>query len=510
MWRPLSRARRADPLIAALVALLVATHVGFGLGGFSTGSQVVAFWLLMIAVQASFTVSARRVATHLTRSGPEGAAGRAMWRMFALAGVVLVLGNVWQLGIVLRDPLSVDAAIGSDPQLASLVLAMALIVAGLLRYPMAEMRAAERFRMRIDVATVMAAATTFGLWVSDLPSGPRNAGWVLHTATMMLVQPGLFLVAVFAVVKIVLGGQSAFVRTAGLLSGTTAVLQAVLQAVPVPYYVAPATMPWLFAANVLASGLIAIAARVQERQVRAGARDATPGAARPYSLLPYGAMAAVWLLAVAVLARLGLDLRAWVVLGGSMTTTVLVVARQVAAFRHIAELLRERDELTAQLTEMAFHDALTTLANRGLFMQRLEEALAAGPATVFLIDLDDFKPVNDAYGHATGDGLLIEVGRRLRGCVRADDTVARLGGDEFAVLIRDVSDDRRLQVADDLAVALHGSVRVGAVEVPLSASIGMAIERHGGRDPDSLLHEADMAMYATKERRRNLLGSDFA
>jgi hypothetical protein len=160
------------------------------------------------------------------------------------------------------------------------------------------------------------------------------------------VQPGLFLVAVFAVVKIVLGGQSAFVRTAGVLSGTTAVLQALLQAVPVPYYVAPATMPWLFAANVLACGLIAIGARVQERQIRAGPRPAAAGGARPYSLLPYGAMAAVWLLAGVVLAVHGLDRRAWVVLVGALVTTALVVARQVAAFRHIAELLRERDELT--------------------------------------------------------------------------------------------------------------------------------------------------------------------
>ncbi|UQU66096.1 GGDEF domain-containing protein [Couchioplanes caeruleus] len=501
---PLARARRADPLLVALIALLVATFVGFGSGAGSTGTQVTAFWLLMIAVQVPFAVSARRVAGHLTRSGTEDAHGGAMWRLFSTAGVVLVLGNVVQVVLVLRDPLSVGAAIGTDPQAASLALAMALIVAALLRYPMGEMGAAARLRMRIDVATVMAAATTFGLWIFELPPGPRDAGWVLHTTTVMLVQPGLFLVAVFAVVKILLGGRSAFVRTAGVLSGTTAMLQAVLQAVPVPYYVAPPTMSWLFAANVLASGLIAIGARVQERQVRAGARTAPQRAKRPYSLLPYAAMAAVWLLAAAVLALHGLDLRAWVVVAGANVTTALVVARQVAAFRHIAELLRERDELTAQLTRMAYHDALTELANRSLFMQRLSDGLAAGPVTVFLIDLDEFKPVNDAYGHATGDRLLIEVGRRLRGCVRAGDTVARLGGDEFAVLILDVSDDRRRQVADDLARALRGTTRIGAVEVPLTASIGMAVGRDGGQDPDSLLHEADMAMYATKEHRRHL------
>ena len=510
--RPL---RRADPLLSALVCLLAATFVGYGLGWGSAGVQVTAFWLLMIAVQSCFAVSAWRVTRH---AGPDGAgtaaqrrraaAGRTMWQMFAAAGVVLILGNVVQLGTVARDPTSHDAVVGSDAQVLTIALAMALFVGGLLRYPLDDMGHAARFRLRIDVATVMAAATTFGLWVIELPPGHRGAVWVVQAAVVMLVQPGLFLVAIFAIVKIVLGGQSPFVRTAGVLCGAAAVLQALLQAVPIAYYVAPGTMSWLFAGNVLASGLIAVGARVQESQVRAGPRHAAPTVRRPYSLLPYGAMAAVWLLAAVVLAVHGLDRRAWVVGVGAMATTGLVVYRQVAAFRHIAELLRERDELTAQLTELAFHDALTKLANRGLFMQRLQDALAAGPVTVFLVDLDDFKPVNDAYGHATGDQLLIEVGRRLRGCVRGEDTVARLGGDEFAVLVRDLSDDRRAQVAQSLAGALHGEVRIGSVRVPLSASIGMATGRHGVHDPDSLLHAADMAMYATKERRRELLGSD--
>jgi len=510
--RPL---RRTDPLLLALIGLPAVTFLGYGSSWGWPGAQVWAFWLLMIVVQSSFAVSAWRVAGHIGPAGPGSAtrirrvaAGRVMWRMFSAAGVVLVLGNLAQLGSVARDPLSHDAVVGTDAQVFSIALAMALIVGGLLRYPLGDMGGAERFRLRIDVATVMAAAVTFGLWVIELPPGPRGAAWVLHTATVMLVQPGLFLVAIFAVVKIVLGGQPPFVRAAGVLCGTAAALQALLQAVPGAYYVAPATMAWLFAGNILASALIAIGARVQERQVRAGPRHAAPVVRRPYSLLPYGAMAAVWLLAAVVLAVHGLDRRAWVIGIGAMATTGLVVARQVAAFRHIAELLRERDELTAQLTELAFHDALTKLANRGLFMQRLQDALAAGPVTVFLVDLDDFKPVNDAYGHATGDQLLIEVGRRLRRCVRAGDTVARLGGDEFAVLVRDLAEDRRGEVAGSLAGALHGVVRIGAVEVPLSASIGMATGRHGVHDPDSLLHAADMAMYATKERRRELLGSD--
>jgi diguanylate cyclase (GGDEF)-like protein len=180
-----------------------------------------------------------------------------------------------------------------------------------------------------------------------------------------------------------------------------------------------------------------------------------------------------------------------------MLTTALVVARQAFAFRHIEELLRERDLLTARLTEQAYHDALTGLANRALFMNRLTESLTAGAVTVFLIDLDDFKPVNDSFGHATGDQLLVEVAERLRRCVRAEDTVARLGGDEFAVLAAEPAG-----LFDALNQTLNATVRLGDAEVRLRASIGMATGRPGVEGPDAVLHQADMAMYDAKNAAR--------
>jgi diguanylate cyclase (GGDEF)-like protein len=209
-----------------------------------------------------------------------------------------------------------------------------------------------------------------------------------------------------------------------------------------------------------------------------------------------------------VLVTRGLDARSWVVGIGASVTTVLVIGRQLNSLRHITELLHERDRLTARLTELAYHDALTGLANRGLFMRLLDEGLAAGPVTVLLIDLDDFKPVNDAFGHATGDQLLIEVARRLRAGVRAGDTVARLGGDEFAVLMPRLAAARGAEVVRELTGSLLGTVRIRSADVPLRASVGLATGRPGEHDPDSLLHAADMAMYAVKEARRNLTASD--
>jgi diguanylate cyclase (GGDEF)-like protein len=247
----------------------------------------------------------------------------------------------------------------------------------------------------------------------------------------------------------------------------------------------PVAVGWLLE---LATTMLAVYLAV--RFVLAGR---SPAARSIGVALPYVAMVTGWGVCGVILARGELDSHAVLVGTGSALTTGLVVGRQITAFKHIAELLRERDRLAAQLTELAFHDVLTGLPNRALFMQRLEAGLADGPVTVFLIDLNDFKPVNDQFGHATGDELLIEVGRRLRSCVREDDTVARLGGDEFAVLVKGLGKERH----DELAAALQGRVTLGAAEVPLSASIGAA---HGQDDPDTLLHAADMAMYDDKRR----------
>ena len=388
---------------------------------------------------------------------------------------------------------------GTRFEVATLVVAMLLLLVGLLRFPAGSGPRDGRLRQRLDVATVMAGAVTCACLLIQLPpAGPAAARWSISLVTAVLVQPGVFLVAVFAVIRLFLGDRTPFTRAAGLLNGVAAALQVVVQTMPESSYVAPRTSAWIFGGTVLASVLMTIAVRVQERQVPRSARRTE----RPYSLFPYAAMALTWALGAGALAAEGLTWRTWLVLAGALVSTGLVVARQVVAFRHIEDLLRERDELAAKLTEQAYHDALTGLANRALFLRRLTESLARGPVTVFLIDLDDFKPVNDSFGHATGDRLLIEVGHRLRARVRGGDTVARLGGDECAVLVPDLDPAGRVEVAGGLTAALSGTVRLGDAEVTLRASIGMATSRPGVQDPDTVLHEADMAMYAAKNTAR--------
>ncbi|MGA8995199.1 MAG: EAL domain-containing protein, partial [Nocardioidaceae bacterium] len=167
-----------------------------------------------------------------------------------------------------------------------------------------------------------------------------------------------------------------------------------------------------------------------------------------------------------------------------------------------------RQELEEQLTHQAFHDALTGLANRQLFGDRLAHALrrrdgAAEPLVVMLLDLDDFKEVNDSLGHGTGDQLLVTVAERIGASIRQGDTAARLGGDEFAVLLEDADLTEAREVADRLLAALGVPVAVGDSLHTVCASIGMCQAVPGESEQEATLRNADVAMYWAKGRGKN-------
>ena len=158
-----------------------------------------------------------------------------------------------------------------------------------------------------------------------------------------------------------------------------------------------------------------------------------------------------------------------------------------------------------QLAHQAFHDALTGLANRELFRDRVEHALrrsARQPelVAVLFIDLDDFKNVNDSLGHAHGDELLRRLARRVAGCARPGDTAARLGGDEFAVLVEGAGDFPDVaRVATRLLTALGAPVTVEGKQLVIRASVGISASRGEAIRADDMLRNADLAMYAAKE-----------
>jgi diguanylate cyclase (GGDEF)-like protein/PAS domain S-box-containing protein len=166
-------------------------------------------------------------------------------------------------------------------------------------------------------------------------------------------------------------------------------------------------------------------------------------------------------------------------------------------------------ELEEELRHRAYHDPLTDLPNRALFGDRLRVAISQaqrhsrGFALCF-IDLDYFKPVNDRFGHAAGDDLLVETAQRLRLSVRAADTIARLGGDEFAAILTEVGSRAEVEdVAARIVADLARPFELSAGTAHISCSIGIALFPEHGTDIEALQHNADAALYAVKESSRN-------
>jgi diguanylate cyclase (GGDEF)-like protein/PAS domain S-box-containing protein len=168
--------------------------------------------------------------------------------------------------------------------------------------------------------------------------------------------------------------------------------------------------------------------------------------------------------------------------------------------------------LEGELTRQAFQDSLTGLPNRALLGDRINQAVArnlrsGGRVELLLVDLDDFKKVNDTLGHVAGDELIRAVAERMGGCIRPADTLARLGGDEFAVLVEDLDDLELAALAERLLAVVRLPVRVGNRDLVTTASIGIASAKitHTATEADTheLLRDADLAMYAAKTAGRD-------
>ncbi|WP_433301297.1 putative bifunctional diguanylate cyclase/phosphodiesterase [Actinoplanes sp. CA-030573] len=180
-----------------------------------------------------------------------------------------------------------------------------------------------------------------------------------------------------------------------------------------------------------------------------------------------------------------------------------ILVRQFLGARTNQGLMRDLTRQRAQLARQAFRDSLTGLGNRAMFMDHARDALADADDTmtaVILLDLDGFKGVNDTYGHAAGDELLRVTAERLNANVRANDTVSRLGGDEFVVLLPRLTDD---QIADTVANRILRDLLqplvVGDIVLTIRASAGIAITRGAQHDVDTILREADAALYQAKD-----------
>jgi diguanylate cyclase (GGDEF)-like protein len=186
--------------------------------------------------------------------------------------------------------------------------------------------------------------------------------------------------------------------------------------------------------------------------------------------------------------------------------TAQTLADVAAAYLANAQARADLQDANARSQEIAMQDALTGLPNRGRLLERLEHAaLRSGRSSKILallfIDLDRFKEINNTYGHATGDALLVAVGLRITSDLRPGDTLARLAGDEFVVLCEELDDESQATlIAERIVAALSAPFRLAEQEVTVTASVGVAFAGPGAKVPDRLLHDADVAMYQVKRQ----------
>jgi diguanylate cyclase (GGDEF)-like protein len=429
---------------------------------------------------------------------------RRLWRQLAVVCVLVFIGTLGDIRQAITHPTWVDQRRHGPVTASVYVLSMLVLLWALLRLPIGDRGKRDRMlRFALDATTVSITAGIFAWYFTA--RGPETTG---VEAAPMIILSLLGLVASLAFVKITMSDMGGLDRvTIRLLAAAAAIgaaggglfpLLVTLHAgVSGSQVFVPATM--LF---------VAFAADRQRRVA------GLPCADRPrasFSLVPYLAVAATDALLLVVGHAAGGAVL--VIAAGAVCLTALVVARQIHALRENGRLLavgeaqvQQLERYQAELTYRATHDDLTGLANRALFERDTRDALAAAEnapgartLSLALIDLDDFKAINDRLGHAVGDALLVVVAQRLRECVRQDDVVARLGGDEFGLLLHGLRSGEATDVLARITDALSRPVHALGYDLLVRASVGLA-EVWPDASPQELLRRADLAMYAAKER----------
>jgi diguanylate cyclase (GGDEF)-like protein len=403
--------------------------------------------------------------------------------------ILVALGGVAQAVEMVRAEHPAGAHVGAG-QMTFHGAAIVLIIYALIRLPLGKQSRGEILRVFLDAGTVMLACAVFAWHFSTRYAVHDGDTRVIYASLALTV---LALLAVFAVAKVALTSHASYLDRGALrMIGAATLIGALGPALrPLVEPVDPHLYPEMVGMSVVYF-CGALAAERQRRADHGPRRGVRPAPRRSFSPLPYLAIAAVDALLLAVTLPAGVPDREVVVIS-AVVLTMVVVLRQITAFLDNGRLLRRLDH-------GATHDALTQLPNRVLFHERLQKALTASgehAVSVALIDLDDFKIVNDTLGHEVGDLLLISVAQRLNACLRVEDTVARLGGDEFVVVLDGADPAAAELAAERMMAALAEPVVADGHELPIRASIGIADGRSGD-DPSLLLRRADIAMYAAK------------
>jgi diguanylate cyclase len=487
------RARRivdltGAPTMIAAVAMLIAYGLWqiFRWGGH--GHQALIGDLAYVPVNGAGVFCAWRV----SQRKDLGRRTCRTWRLLSVALGLYLLGDLLQLvyEVVLHRrgyPTWADAA-----YLSFYVVA----VIGLMTFPSRRRTRSERLRLLLDTGTVFIGGVTL-IWYLVL--GPAVQGADFDLADLVLFSyPVGDLLLLFGVLSLLWRGapQRSVVPLRIFAGGLLVFIAADITYNYITVHSSyvggdPVDTLWFLALTILfvAAG----------SQLQAGpGGDTTPlplvPAARP-SALPYLAVAGSYLLLIVV----GLRDVAFNPLGGvlvgAVVLTLLVSARQFAA-------LRDNGRLAVRYAELASIDGMTGLYNRRHFMELSEGAFAhaqrvSQPLVALMIDVDNFKQINDVHGHAVGDRVLTDLARSCREHVRAGDIAGRYGGDEFIIMIPGTTSARAAQLAAGLTGPPARVTGADGSPVAFTLSVGIA-ESAGCRDLPSLLARADLAMYEAK------------
>ena len=484
-------AKRRAQIIAA--GLLLAFYVGWvAVGLVHVWSHPIIAWLPL----PLFPLLAAYACFQVTRRPGQAEATRRFWGRLAIACLILataVVANAY-------DALGHGAP---SQRMGGLTLglflgALCMVMWALLRLPSWQRSRADWARFGMDAGIIL---TTSGmvLWhfsLRGMDLGSSAPGAVMSTLVIVVVAS----VMMITFIKVAFAGAGQLDRRAlQLLSLGTAVACGSGALTPVI-----AGRPYL-STTFLAVAIATFGAQLAAfRQLSADVQPlARPAAPARLSLLPYLAIAGIDALLIAS----GLDNGAedQLIAGSAVLISALVVARQIAALIENGRLLRTVDasltQLRAyqqQLDHQVTHDALTDIANRALFEERVTERLAAGDGFhVALLDLDDFKEVNDRLGHGVGDALLQAISHRLHQQIRDGDLVARLGGDEFALLLPALDAAQADLLLARVLAGVQRPMLVDGHDMVPRISLGVTTDLPGDT-PGEILRRADVAMYAAK------------
>jgi diguanylate cyclase (GGDEF)-like protein len=434
-----------------------------------------------VAMPLGGAVAAAAVFSMLRRARLDPVA-RRFWRFLLFAFVNLTVAYSILAAMAFRD----TSVLPNMPTVAAAFASVAFLASmwAVGRVPVGINSAAERWKQWLDRTIAFLGCSTVLFTFGLAPMFTAQDPWSNQAKTLIAMS---FLLAVGGITKVayIAGGpvDRVAIRLVGAmgLSGAGVALVSLLGGSDGAVLAQAVVMPLVFVLATLAT---------RRQWTSTGSRPR-----RANTWLPYLAVAAVDLPLVAVLP----GPLTWVGRAGivaAIVVTALVTVRQWVAFRENARLLGEKRAYADRLRHEVTHDGLTALGNRGLFRERLAVALEAGGCTVLLIDLDDFKTVNDSLGHEVGDHLLVAVAEALRAAVGDAGLPVRLGGDEFAVLLTDplaLGEAVAQRILDVIARPISGH------QLLVHASIGVATAV-AGTPLDHLLRDADTAMYAAKQR----------